>query len=285
MIHHHSSFPPIPDETAELAGILYGQKHIYIRLGKQLIHILEDLSRSVPRFSSSRTEGIHYLYAMITGIQYAEELNDRQVVEAISKRVDLKYALRLPINYPSLHPEKLCDFRRQIYRDQASQRLLQALFHHLEEIGLLGCHEGQSSSATAVLEAVCKHNRMDIVYGAVFRTLEALAVNNSEWLRYITLPHWYDRYRRGARFSSYLTPGVSGEALAHGLGEDIQYLLAEIEQAEILSISSLKEVQDLKQVEEEQFEQIIQADSTKKTIRFRAAGCASCSRVAGENKN
>ena len=74
--------------------------------------------------------------------------------------VDLKYALHLPIDYPNLHPEKLCDFRRQFFRDQASQGLLQALFRRLEEVGLWGYEESQSSSLTAILEAVCKHSRI-----------------------------------------------------------------------------------------------------------------------------
>ncbi len=283
--YHPTLFPPIPEDTAEIVGALFGQENIYIRLGNQINRILLDVAKTGLESPANRSEAIYYFYALVTSVQYAEGLTDLQSAEAVSKRVDLKYALHLPLYTPSFDPGQLCKFRRQLYHDPNRQQLFQALLCRLEEIGLLEVTQERSLNVTAVLEAVCTSNRLEIVLDAVFQILEALAVNNSEWLRQITLPHWYERFSRRGRVVDNPTQNVRWKAIAPRIGQDIQYLLAEIERVEISSISSLKEVQNLRRVEEDQFEQIIDPESGQQSVQFRAVSCASCDAKTGEVNN
>ncbi len=284
MPYQPASIPPIPEETANIAGALFGQGHLYIRLGNQLGQLLLEVSKTGFDLPANQSQEVGTLVALMTAIQYAEGLSDRQSAEALARRVDLKYALHLPLNYPSFDPEYLCQFRRRLYHDPAGQQGFQELLGSLAALGLLEGDEGQRLSAAEVLAAVCAVNRMEIVQEAIFRALEALAVNHPEWLRKITLPHWYKRYGRTARLNIHLTPNGCWKTIAAHTGEDMQYLLAEIDRSERLALSALPEVQKLRQVWEEQYEQILDSESGRQAVQFRAAGCAFCAAHPGEIK-
>ena len=282
MSFHPILFPPIPEDTAECADALFSEENVYVRLGKRINNILFDLSQSGGEFLRDKSANIYYTYALLTVFQYAEEFTDHQLVEAIRTRVDLKFALRLPLNYPNFDPGRLCAFRQQIYRDQARQQVFQELWYRLAEIGLLEENRGQSLCVLEVLQVVCTNSRLEIVLEAILRVLETLAVTNSEWLRQITLPHWYERYSGKARLNSYLSSNKDWKWSLPRIGQDIQYLLAEIDRAEIETISSLQEVQDLRHVAQDQFETFMDADSNEMCVQYRTLSCASCDRRIGD---
>lgn len=278
---HPILFPPIPEDTAEYAAALFSEEYVYVRLGRKINSILFDLSQSGGEFLRDRSAITYYMYALLTVFQYVEGLTNRQLVEATHTRVDFKYALRLPLNYPNFDPGRLCEFRQQIYRDPIRQQVFQELLYRLAGIGLLEEKRGQSLCALEVLRAVCTNTRLETVLEAVFQVLETLAVTNSEWLRQITLPHWYERYSGKARLKSHLTSNKDWNWSLPRIGQDIQYLLAEIDRAEFTSISSLQEVQDLRRVAQDQFEGFKEADSSGNSIQFRTISCASCDRWIG----
>jgi len=278
---HPILFPPIPEDTAEYAAALFSEEYAYVKLGRKINSILFDLSQSGGEFLRDRSAIIYYIYALLTVFQYVEGLTNRQLVEATRTRVDFKYALRLPLNYPNFEPGRLCEFRQQLYRDPTRQQVFQELLYRLAGIGLLEEKCGQSMCALEVLQAVCTNTRLETVLETVFQVLETLAVTDSEWLRQITLPHWYERYSGKARLNSHLTSNKDWNWSLPRIGQDIQYLLAEIDRAELTSISSLQEVQDLRLVAQEQFEGFTDAGSNEKLVQFRVSSCASCDRRIG----
>ena len=74
---------------------------------------------------------------MLTIFQFAEELTNQQMVDALRSRLDLKYALHLPVNYHRFEPSALCEFRRQLFADAAFQQIFQKLLDRTAEFGLL----------------------------------------------------------------------------------------------------------------------------------------------------
>jgi transposase len=278
-------FPPIPADTAEIAHIQFGKGNIYLRLGEQIDCLISQLPQSGYLFPDKGSEATYYFYALLTAIQYAEGLTDHQSLEAVRNRVDLKYALHLPLNYPGIDPENLCSFRQQLYQGLPNRQALHALICQLADIGLLTEYEGLSLDVAVMLEAICTMTRLEKIIDAMYQALETLAVTHAEWLLKFTLPHWYERYGRRARILSRLTSHKERKAIACSIGKDIQYLLGEIHLAGITSISSLPEVRNLKQVKEEQFETVIKEDFKVKPMQFRSSGCVSCIRTTGVIKH
>jgi len=278
MPFHPIALPPIPEDTARAARYLFGKGNIYIRLGEHLNELLEEFVPTDMEIRGKRSREAETRYAMMTAFQFAEELTDYQMVEAVRNRVDLKYALHLPINYPSFDPQALCEFHQRLYVDPSSRLTYQVLIGRLTEFDLLKSMQEQTLLALQVLETVCTSTRIERLVEAMYRVLEALTITNAGWLRQVALPHWYERYSRRRRISFW--PNGKGEwkAMTLEIGADIQYLLGEIERSHQPAIESLREVQLLRQMWEEQFEVSTDEASPTRIVRWRLTGCTSCIR-------
>ena len=269
-------FPPVPEDTARAAGSLFGKGNIYLRLGEHIQELLYEMTPVEMEIQGQRSTQANALYALLTAFQFGEELTDHQMFEAVRRRVDLKYALHLPMNYPRFDPGVLCEFRKEILADSSRQQTFQGLLDRLADFGLLKMTQEQPLLAVQVLDKVCVSNRLEMVVEAMFQALETLAATNSEWLRQVTLPHWYERYSR--RIQRYFWPNNKGkwEASALEIGRDIQYLLGEIDKSHLSTLNSLREVHLLRQAWEEQFEVTTNDVSHTREVHWRPTWCASC---------
>lgn len=272
------AIPPVPEDTARKAGYLFGKGNIYIRLGEHLNELILNVVPSDLEIHGKRSGEANARYAMMTAFQYAEELTDNQMVEAVRNRVDLKYALHLPMNYPVFDPLALCEFHERLYIDPSGQLAYQELIGRLTEFGLLKTKAEQALLAIQVLEAVCTSTRREKLVEAMHQALETLVITNAEWLRRIAPPLWYERYNRRRWITFW--PNSKGEwkKMTLEIGADIQYLLGEIDGSHQPAIASLREVQLLRQAWEEQFEICADETSQASVISWRLKGCASCTR-------
>ena len=60
--------------------------------------------------------------ALVSVMQFAEHLSDRQAAEAVRARIDWKYALSLPLNESGFHYSALSEFRdRRFARKSGKQ--------------------------------------------------------------------------------------------------------------------------------------------------------------------
>jgi len=280
MPYYPLTLPAIPDDTARAARALFGEGNIYIRLGERLNELFDGIELMKMEIHGERSAEANARYAMMTAFQYAEELTDYQMVEAIRNRADLKYALHLPVNYPGFDPLALCAFHQRLYVDPTSCLNYQVLIGRLTEFGLLTAREGQILLVLQLLEAVCTSTRRQNVVEAMYQALEALTITNIEWLRQVALPHWYERYSRRRRIPFW--PNSKGEwlTITHEIGADIQYLLGGIDKSHLSTLTSLREVQVLRQVWEEQFDETINVVSHAKEVHWRPTLCASCRKGA-----
>jgi transposase len=62
--------------------------------------------------------------ALITVMQFLEELPDRQAADAVRGRIDLKYALGLDLTDPGFDATVLCEFRKRLLEGGAEHLLL-----------------------------------------------------------------------------------------------------------------------------------------------------------------
>jgi transposase len=223
-------------------------------IGDQLDSVLNEMDFSSLKMSAGKSPASMALLAMVTVMQYVEELPDSQAAEATGMRMDWKYALHLPVHFPGLEAEVLEEFRNQLKGNPKGRQVFQLLLDRLAQAGLLGCRGLQKARTADVLAAVGALSRLAALIEATSLAIEALAANQTEWLRANALPHWYRRYTKETRVYPLPQLEKKQEALANEIGADIFHLLAAIDQACRPEIAGLPEVRRLRQVWRQQFE-------------------------------
>jgi transposase len=215
-LHPRTSYH-IPEETARVAKACLPQDHPYLRLADALGPIFQDHdftalfpTRGQPAIAPGRL-------ALISLLQFAENLSDRQAVHAVRSRIDWKYLLGLELTDAGCDHTVLSEFRTRLVQHDAVTQLFEALLRQFQALGLLKARGRQRTDSTHVLAAVSALNRVELVGEAMRAALNSLAEAAPVWLRGHIPPEWYTRY--GARVEAYRLP--KDKAKRHALAESI----------------------------------------------------------------
>jgi transposase-like protein DUF772 len=119
---------------------------------------------------------------LVTVLQRAENLTDRQAAEAVRTRIDWQYLLGLPFDDPGVDHSVLAEFRARLVEAGLEQVALDALLARLAADGLVTKGGKQRSDSTSVHAAVAALNRLELVGESVRTVLEALAAAHPAWL-------------------------------------------------------------------------------------------------------
>ena len=131
--------------------------------------------RGRPGWSPSRL-------ALVTVLQRAENLADRQAAEAVRTRMDWQYLLGLPLDDPGFDHTVLAEFRARVAAAGLEQVALDALLERLAAEGLVKAGGKQRTDSTHVIAAVAALNRLELAGESVRAALEALAAAHPGWL-------------------------------------------------------------------------------------------------------
>ena len=154
--------------------------------------------RGRPGWSPSRL-------ALVTILQRAERLTDRQAAEAVRTRIDWQYLLGLPLDDPGFDHTVLAEFRARVADAGLEQVALDALLAELAAGGLVKAGGKQRTDSTHVVAAVAALNRLELAGESVRAALEALAAAHPDWLaRRICVADWDRRY--GTPMTSWRPP-------------------------------------------------------------------------------
>jgi len=166
--------------------------------------------------------------ALVTLMQFREELTDRQAADAVRSRIDWKYVLGLELNDPGFHYLVLCEFRTRLITGDAEQVLFDRILELGKKCGLLKERGKQRSDSTYIVAAVRSMNRVELVGETLFHVLDLLAQIDPSWLKMQAKPDWYERYRE--RMTSYRFPKTEKERLklALKIGQAGSSLLTQI---------------------------------------------------------
>jgi transposase len=246
--------PSVPKETARAANAIFGRSNFHILIGEHLETILEDIKLEVPSERGGISKIEIAILALITFFQFDEGLTDIQAVDAVRTRTDWKFALHLSL-IPATVPESaLCEFRRRILMDFSSQLEFQRLIDRLAKFNPAIRNNFQNLKSLDVVAFVCSMNRLNRAQQAMHQALEVLASRFPEWLRKVTLPHWYGRYNRATpRLEVAMLLGQQ-RFLMEELGADIHYLLHEVHQSGPPELNELHEITVLDQIWTQQFQ-------------------------------
>jgi transposase len=133
--------------------------------------------------------------ALVTALQFACDLTDRQAGEAVRARIDWKYCLGLELDDPGFDFSVLSQFRARLVEHDLAQVVFDVLLERLVEQGLIKAGGKQRTDSTHVISAVRDLDRIELAGESVRACLEALAVAAPQWLTdAIDVPGWVKRY-------------------------------------------------------------------------------------------
>lgn len=244
----------IPDETARVARAAFPKGNPYMRVRDALgsIYTNPDFADLFPNDGRPAEAPAHL--ALITVMQFAEGLADRQAADAVRARIDWKYALALELTDPGFDASVLCDFRARLIAGAAEQRLFETMLVLFKQQGLVKAKGRQRTDATHVLAAIHVLNRLECIGETLRHTLNALASTAPDWLRSWVPTTWFERY--GRRIEEYRLPDAKADryALAAEWGADGRHLLTQVWAADApAAVRELEAVQTLRAVWLQQF--------------------------------
>src|SRR6266700_1959731 len=187
--------------------------------------------------------------AVVTVLQYVENLTDRQAANAVRERIDWKYALGLELTDPGFDFSLLSAFRSRLVNEQAENQLLDRLLDVCKQRGWVQAGGKQRTDSTHVLARVRSLSNLECVGETLRAALDDLATLAPEWLLEQVSPDWFERYSH--RVENYRLPKQESQrvALAQQIGADGLHLLQALEQADVpAQLKQTASVQVLRQV-------------------------------------
>jgi transposase len=97
---HSMPFTAVPEETARVARAAFPQGNLYMRMRDEIGVIYEDEAFAALFSHRGQPAEAPWRLALVTILQYAEGLPDRQAADAVRSRIDWKYALNLELTDP-----------------------------------------------------------------------------------------------------------------------------------------------------------------------------------------
>ncbi|WP_107066441.1 transposase [Streptomyces rimosus] len=165
--------------------------------------------------------------ALVSVLQFAENLSDRAAADAVRTRTDWKYAIGLELEDPGFDHSVLCESRARLAeQDGAADRLLQLMLVRLREAGLLKAGGRQRTDATHVLAAVRTLSRLELAGETLRAALEELAEAAPAWLAPLIEPEWDKRYGRRVEIGKLPGGKAAVTTRAEEYGRDGQKILA-----------------------------------------------------------
>jgi transposase len=246
--------PAVPEATARVASAAFPKGNTWLRLRDELGTIYQDESFASLFPHRGQPAEAPWRLALVSVLQYAEGLSDRQAADAVRGRIDWKYALSLELDDPGFDASVLSEFRARLLSGQAEESLLEAILQVSRERKWLNERGRARTDSTHVLASIRVLNRLENVGLTLRHALNALAVAAPEWLRAHARPEWVERYR--AQIDEYRLPKGQAERLAYAetVGTDGHQLLATIYAAEAVEwLRHLPAVETLRQVWVQQY--------------------------------
>ncbi|WP_223884689.1 IS1182 family transposase [Micromonospora craniellae] len=188
--------------------------------------------------------------ALVTALQYTENLTDRQAAQMLARAIDWKYALGLELTDPGFDASVLSKFRTRLVEHGLEEQVFTRMLAVLTGKGLIAAGGRQRTDSTHVISAVRDLNRLELAGESVRACLEALSVAAPGWLpTVIDVGEW--AYRYGPRIDSWRLPASQAkrDRLTQVYGADAVALLRAVFAAEApVWLAELPAVQTLRTV-------------------------------------
>lgn len=245
---------PVPEQTARIARAAFPKGNLYLRMRDEFDTLFTDEQFADLFPTRGQSAYAPWRLALVTVMQFIENLSDQQAAEMVRARLDWKYALSLELDDTGFDSSVLCEFRTRLLSGQAEARLFETMLTAFQTRNLLKSRGRQRTDSTHILVAVRALNRLETIGETLRFALNTLAEVDPDWLLARTSPDWFDRY--GKRMEAYRLPRdkAEREQLARTMGADGIALLSALAAADTPpTLQRLAAVQTLRQVWRQQF--------------------------------
>src|ERR1041385_7647785 len=177
------AIPPVPPETARVARAAFPKGNLYLKLRERIGTIIHD-EDFVALFAKDGAPGLPpWRLALVTLLQFHEQLSDRQAADAVRARIDWKYVLSLELTDAGFDFSVLSEFRARLLKGKAEERFLEKLLACCRTLGFVKARGQQRTDSTHVIAAVRYLNRLELVGETLRAALNDLAERAPDWLR------------------------------------------------------------------------------------------------------
>jgi transposase len=216
---------PVPEETSRVARAAFPKGNPYLTFRDALGTIFQDTDFAA-LFPLEGHPGLPpWRLALITILQFRENLTDRQAAEAVRARIDWKYLLGLEWSDPGFDFSVWSEFRDRLLDSHAEALWLDALLERCRALGWLTTRGQQRTDSTHVLAAIRVLNRLELVAETLQATLNELATVAPDWLRSIAPVPWYERYGQRIEEARIPKEEATRHTYAQTVGADGFHLL------------------------------------------------------------
>ena len=118
---------PVPEETVRVAIAAFPKGNLYLTLRNKLGTIFQDESFADLFPHDGQPALPPWRLALVTILQYRENLPDRQAAEAVRARIDWKYLLGLELTDSGFDFSVLSEFRTRLLKGRQEAILLDRL--------------------------------------------------------------------------------------------------------------------------------------------------------------
>jgi transposase len=248
------SIAPVPEETVMVARAAFPKGNVYMQMRDEFGSLYTDAMFADLYPKDGQPAVRPWRLALVTVMQFAENLSDRQAADAVRDRIGWKYALSLELTDAGFDFSVLSEFRQRLLTNEAGQRLLDEMLQAFRAKGYVKARGQQRTDSTHVLASVRELNRLENVGTTLRHALNSLATVAPDWLREQVPPEWFDRY--GPRFEQYRLPKSKAQqcALAEQVGADGYQLLTAVYMSSTMTwLSEVPAVELLRRVWVQQF--------------------------------
>lgn len=244
MTLHPRYIPDIPEETARVAKAAFRKGNRYMQMRDDLGTFFADEQFADLFPKVGRLAEPPWRLALVTVMQFAENLTDRQAADAVRSRIDWKYTLSLGLEDEGFDFSVLSEFRSRLVEHKAQTRLFEIMLTHFEDRGLLKSRGKQRTDSTFILGQVRELNRLEFVGETLRAALNVLAEVAPTWLKGVMQAEWVERY--GRPFNEWRLPQKDTERLTFGeqIGRDGIALLTQVyaspNNVELFRLSAVK---------------------------------------------
>jgi transposase len=210
----------VPEETARIAQRAFPNGHPYLRMRDAFGALFTNELFAALFHHHGRPAEAPARLALVSILQFAEGLSDRQAADAVRSRLDWKYLLGLELTDPGFDHTVLVEFRQRLVQGDQEGLLFEQLLEHFRACGWLKARGTQRTDATHVLAAVRGLNRLEAVGETMRHALNTLASAAPTWLLPQLDPAWTERYERSFEETRLPKSDRERQALAERIGGD-----------------------------------------------------------------
>ena len=158
-------WPEVPEATALVARRAFRKGALAIRVRDELGSWYEDAGFSAAYGVRGKPGLSPAQLAMVTVLQFTENLTGRQAADAVRGRLDWKYCLGLELDDEGFDDSVLAGFRERLVGSGLERVIFSRLLERVRELGLVKAGGRQRTDSTHVLARIGDLNRLERARG------------------------------------------------------------------------------------------------------------------------